>query len=345
VAAFFTVPEVHASQQVVSPTYLSRGLSVFEFYRNTIGYSQYRDMLPTLAPHGALAIALVVATGFAVRKRPDWRAPVLLAWAVLCLGVAVAWFHAAAFFYFWMTLGLFPAVAFAAARGPIRGVLAHAGPVGMRIGIVGFWILLLAPALAQTGLMLRDTQAVQRESLDFVQRNFRDRAGFHPESGLFCHAGGQPIPTHFSETIYRHFAGADRERNTERMMEQFRSAPIAFVVESFRLNQFPVELRRFWAENYQPYRASVFVAGRKLHGARGSEVDFELIVPGFYRWLPAAGPQAVRIDGQLLEPGEVLALDSGTYTADFVEDVPEGMLVLALREPPRTAPLAFYKSY
>jgi hypothetical protein len=89
----------------------------------------------------------------------------------------------------------------------------------------------------------------------------------------------------------------------------------------------------------------VFVAGRKLHGARGSEVDFELIVPGFYRWLPAAGPQAVRIDGQLLEPGEVLALDSGTYTADFVEDVPEGMLVLALREPPRTAPLAFYKSY
>ena len=57
-------------------------------------------------------------------------------------------------------------------------------------------------------------------------------------------------------------------------------------MQSFRLNQFPLELRRFWAANYQPYRASVFVAGRHLEGQRGAETSFELIVPGRYRWIP-----------------------------------------------------------
>ncbi len=345
VSAAFQVPEIHTSQQVMPQAYVSRGLSVFEFYRNTIGYSQYLDMLPTLAPQMVMLAGLAVATGYSVQRRPEWRVPVVLAWAVLALGAAVAAFHAAAFFYFWMTLGLFPAVAFAAARGPIRGVLEPLGR-GAPAVVAAWWLLLGVPGLLQMALMRGDTQAVQRESLGFAHRNFGSgEAGFQPESALFCHAAGQPIATHFSETIYRRFAGADRERNSEQMLGAFRAEPISFLVESFRLNQFPVELRRFWAENYQPYRASVFVAGRRLAGARGTRSVFELIVPGHYRWIPARGPHSVRIDGQLLGPGDVLAFDSGDHTADFVEDVPEGVLVLALNDPPGLAPLQFYKSY
>ena len=48
----------------------------------------------------------------------------MVAWAVLALGVAVLLFHAAAFSYFWMTLGLFPAVAFTLSRDSLRAALA-----------------------------------------------------------------------------------------------------------------------------------------------------------------------------------------------------------------------------
>ena len=191
-----------------------------------------------------------------------------------------------------------------------------------------------------------DSQAVQRESLAFIHRNFAgDQAGFHPESALFCRPGPPAIPSHFSETIYRRFAGSEREANTEQMIRTFERAPIQFILQSFRLNQFPVELRRFWSEHYQPYNASVFVAGRRLEGAAGTTRAFGLIVPGLYRWLPFEGFQSVRIDGRLVAAGNVVSLEPTSHTADFVEDVPGGILVLALRDPPSRAPRSFYKIY
>jgi hypothetical protein len=114
-------------------------------------------------------------------------------------------------------------------------------------------------------------------------------------------------------------------------------------VHSFRLNQFPVELRRFWAENYQPYQASVFVAGRRLAGPRGGEAAFELVVPGRYRWIPRGGPHPLALGERTLRAGEVVELAAGPHVARFVEDVPDGMLVLAVGEPPGPAPLPFYE--
>ena len=342
-ASAFGVPETHASQQVMTPAVVNRGLSVFEFYRHTIGYSQYRAMLPTLAPHFLLLAALAAASVLAVRRAAIARGGLALAWAVLLLGLAVGGFHAGAFFYFWMTLGLFPAAAFATARGPVQALLR---PAAAPLVVAGWWLLLLLPGLVTLGLMLNDTQSVQRESLAFVHRNFAEAdAGFHPESALFCRPGTPPIPTHFSETIYRRFAGPEREANAAKMIRTFESKPIKFIVQSFRLNQFPVELRRFWAENYQPYRASVFVAGRRLAGTRGSSLEFGLIVPGAYRWLPITGPQPVRIDGRLVAAGEVVRLEPRAHTADFVEDVPGGVLVLAVQDPPGPAPRSFFKYY
>jgi hypothetical protein len=118
--------------------------------------------------------------------------------------------------------------------------------------------------------------------------------------------------------------------------------PIKFIVQSFRLNQFPVELRRFWAENYQPYHASVFVAGRRLAGHRGGELPFELIVPGRYRWIPRGGPHPLVVDGRILRAGEVVELEAGMHVARFPEDLSDGILVLAVDEPPGPAPLSFY---
>ncbi len=343
VDAAFEVPGGHASRQPLTRSYFERGLSLFDFYRNTIGTSQYRAILPTLAPHLLLLVGLVAASWIALRRTAAHAARLALAWCVLLLGAGVAVFHAGAFGYFWMTLGLFPAVALALALEPIRALPVAFDPRTRRLWVAAWWGLLALPAALETGLLLSDTQAVQRESLAFVHRNFApDDVGFHPESGLFCQAGVQPIRTHLSHRIYQRFGGPDRDRHSARMMRTFREQPVKFIVQSFRLNQFPVKLRRFWAANYQPYRAAVFVAGRHLAGARGADDAFEVLVPGRYRWLPFTGPQPVAIDGTLLAAGASVDLDRGDYRAHFVEDVPGGMLVLAVDDPPGPAPQEFY---
>jgi hypothetical protein len=235
---------------------------------------------------------------------------------------------------------MFPAVAFALAR---EALVAQVPARHRRLAVTGFWCLLLVPAALHMALQLSDRQAVQRESLRFVHANFpREAAGFHPESGLFCQAGRSAFPTLLSQHLHLRFAGPRAELHTQRMLRRFRDTPIEFLLQSFRLNQLPVEVRRFLAENYQPYRAAVFVAGRELSGAGGAEVVFELLVPGRYRWLPEDGPARLAIGDRVIEPGGVIELDRGTHRARFAEDGAQGRLVLALREPPGEAPLPFY---
>ena len=356
VAVAFDVESSHASQDVVSVASVARGMGPFEFYRETLGLRQYRDMLPTLLPHMALALGLMAASLRAVRRRTYTR-ELTLAWAVLLLGLAVGAFHAGAFFYFWMTLGVFPAVAFAVARAPLwellRDSLALRGDAERaalpRLLAIVFWLALVLPGLLQMSLTRWDTQEQQRESLAFIHRNFsKETAGFHPERSPFCWRGEQPLPPFFSMTIYQHLDGPDPARNRhhlERMLATFEERPVAFLLESFRLNQFPVELRRFWAKHYQPYRGSVFVAGRNLEGSAGTHSEFELIVPGHYRWIPRDGPRELHIDGQVVPAGGILELEPGAHTARVIDDATEGMLVLALDDPPGLAPLKFYKAY
>jgi hypothetical protein len=344
--AAFDVPASHPSQRVMTPYYVGRALDIFDFYRQSLGFSQYRAMLPTLVPHALLLAACLAASVVAFRRRLASGATLLLVWAVLALGVGIAAFHAGAFFYFWMTLGLFPAAAFALALGPLRETLWPAAGRARALVTGLMWAALVAPAAVHAAALLGDTQAVQRESLAFIRRNFAaGDAGFHPERALYCGFAKAPLPLYFSQTIFRDFVGPQAETNRAHLEQRFRHEPIKFLVQSFRLNQFPIELRRFWAENYQPYRASVFVAGRRLEGARGEARDFELIVPGRYRWLPLAAPQRVRIDEQIVGAGEVVALASGPHTADFVDDATGGILVLALEDPPGPSPLPFYKVY
>lgn len=344
--AAFDVSPSHPSQRMVTPYNVGRALDIFDFYRRSLGFSQYRAMLPTLVPHALLLAASAAAGVLAWRRRAEGGPTLLLVLAVLALGAGIAAFHAGAFFYFWMTLGLFPAVAFALALGPLRDALLPAGARARALAGALLWAALAIPGAVKAAGLLADTQAVQRESLAFIDRNFEPGdAGFHPERALFCGLAEAPLPLYFSQTIFRDFAGPEAEANLAHMEQRFRGVPIKFLVQSFRLNQFPLELRRFWAENYQPYRASVFVAGRHLEGERGATRGFELIVPGEYRWLPLDAPRRVRIDETLLSAGDVVALAPGPHTAGFVEDATGGLLVLALEDPPGPAPLPFYKVY
>lgn len=333
----------HPARDVLPAPLLHAQLEVFEFYRATIGWSQYRALLPTLVPQLVL-LALLCAASARVIRRGGSDLRLLAAWLVLGTGLCVGLFHAAAFAYFWMTLGLFPAVALALGAEPIRREVLANDPRRVRAAAALLWLAIAVPGGVALWRGLDDTQAVQRDSIAFVHRNFEEQAGFHPESALFC-GPAQPLGSWFSYSIYRHFGGATRDAEVARFERTFRSLPVRYLLDSFRLEQFPPELREFWAANYQPYRASVFVAGRRLRGSRGSELPFELIVPGLYRWIPVGAPVGIRVGERSIGPGDVAPLGAGSHRARFDEDVPDGVLVLALAEPPRDAPRDFYKAY
>jgi hypothetical protein len=340
------VPEGQSALASLTPSVVGKQLSEFDYYRKTIGFSQYLGILPSLVPHALLLAALIAATIAGLLARKERMDGLWIAWATLALGGAVAAFHASAFAYFWMTLGLFPAVALAVSADSLRRALPDGRERTAALVTAGLWLLLVSQGAVRAAEMSIDTQGVQRESLAFVHRNFESTdAGFHPEHGPFCRREDETLGLYFSQVLYRHFAGPHRETYARNFLGHFRERPVKFLLESFRLNQFPVEIRRFFAENYQPYRASVFVAGRRLEGDRGQPIPFELIAAGRYRWLPFQEPQIVRIGDQVLEPGQVAHFDAGQHAAEFSVEAGMGMLVLALDDPPSLAPLSFYKSY
>jgi hypothetical protein len=342
VSAAFSVPAHHSALAGTSPEAVRSYLDVFGFYRATIGYSQYLASLPTLGPHAALLAAMIAAT---LGMRIARTRRMTLAWAVLALGAAVAAFHAAAFAYFLMTLGLFAAVSFTVALPALRSAFAAHWPTAERLAPPVLWAALLLGALLQTGLALDDSQAVQRDSLRFVHRNFSpERAGFQPETALFCGVK-QPIGLWFSQRIYRTFESPQRNREIQQLIERFRAEPVHYLVQSFRLNQFPTPVRVFWDENYQAYRDAVFVAGRRLQGNAGQRSAFDLLVSAPYRWLPIGNANAIRVDGEPLAPADVRFLSAERHEVSFGADGTRGLLVLALDEPPNRAPLPFYKVY
>jgi hypothetical protein len=335
VAAFYRV----ATGSVVLGT-----LGSFAFYRETLGFAHYRAMLPTLLPHGALLLALVAASVAAARRRE--RSPALVvAWAVLLLGLVVALAHAGAFFYFWMTLGLFPAVALALGADAIRAAPAPRWRRAATFLFAAVWLGLGAQAAVESRDLLRDTQSVQAASLAFVARNFapQDR-GFQAEHADFCRADPDPFPVYFSQLIHKRFSGPQAPENGQAFLEEFKTRPVKFMVSSWRMNQFPPAIQSFWRAHYQPYFASVWVAGRRISGREGDVATHELIVSGPYRWLPQAPGSALVVDGERVEPGGVIELAAGSHRVELEADVASGLLVLALPEPPgRHGP--FYKGF
>src|SRR5262249_39705536 len=67
VAAAFQAPAGRPVRTELSREFVASGLSLFEFYRHTIGWREYREMLPTLLPHALALAALAIATPGALR--------------------------------------------------------------------------------------------------------------------------------------------------------------------------------------------------------------------------------------------------------------------------------------
>lgn len=323
------------------PTSVAGGMSVFSFYRATLGYRVYIGMLPTLVPHVLLGALLI----FALLKGETRGSPehhlLLLSFAVLNLGGVVTLFHAAAFPYFWITLGLFPATAIALGTPALMKSLT---PGRARLVFDGGIVLLVLVALPASILLLKNSQDIQAQSLSFIEENFEiDDNGFHPESALFCRQDNRPFPTYFLQHINRLFYGDSAEQNIAGFLEEFRERPVIFILDSYRLAQFPPEVQDFWNRAYVPYAPAVAVPGREVHLTPDAGTLFEVVVEGQYRWWPAEStPLAVlRVNGQLLDPYSSVILMPGMYELEALGRA-DGIIAMDLPVPPSDSLAPFY---
>jgi hypothetical protein len=321
------------------------GFDVFDFYRRAVGNRVYLGMLPTLGGHFVFGALFAVACLFAVgrRGRGGGVPSLAVALALLLLGWAVARFHAGAFPYFWMTLGLFPAAvagyALEAAVDWLPGRRAQLGAVGVIAA------LLVASGLPAAVRLLADTQSVQAESLAFIGRHFGPgEVGFHPERAPFCRALESPFPTYFSQHIVFRFRGDQGEENTQTFLEEFRTRHVRYILDSHRLRQFPAPILRFWARNYGIYHSRVLLPARPLAGTAGEEEVFEAVAPGPYTWhqRPEEGMGSLAVDGATVPPDGTIDLAAGEHRASFSGGRVHGTLWLEVGEAPDPTTEPFY---
>jgi hypothetical protein len=320
------------------------GMSTFANYRAELGFIYYVLMLPTLVAHFGLLALLVYATVRAIRRDDTpWRT-LLLAWAIVALGISVMLFHAGAFPYFWMTLGLFPAAALAVGLDPIRRSFPR--PQVWRIVAGSIWALLIVQATFTQAGLLQDTQRVQRESLAFIDRNFTpDQEGFHPERALFCRDAADPFPTFLERPAMRRYWGPEGEPLAQEFIGEFRQRPVVFLLDSFRLSWFPPEIQDFWDSNYELYYESVWIPRLTIGGPRGSRRSLEVIVPGAYKWQHGDGRPDLRLASRLIAKGDTVELQPGGHDIELLRDIEDGSLVLVLAEPPREPTSPFQKRF
>ena len=320
------------------------GLSTFAYYRSEIGFFVYVMMLPTLLAHFVLlALLLYASTSSSRRDDTAWR-KLAVAWAIVALGIAVMLFHAGAFPYFWMTLGLFPAAAFAVGLDPIRSSFTRTH-LWRVVGGSICAVLVIQATLTQAGL-LQDTQRIQRDSLAFIDRNFdANQEGFHPERALFCRDTADPFPIFITGPGLRRYWGPERERLSQELIGEFRRRPVVFMLDSFRLDWFPPEIQDFWDSNYQLYYKSVWIPRLKLDGPRGSRGSLHVLVPGTYRWQSGDGRPDLRLAGRLIAKGDNVDLQAGGNDLEFLRNIEAGSLIFDMVEPPREVERSFYKLF
>jgi hypothetical protein len=317
-------------------------MDVFRFYREFLGYRYYGEMLPyMLGPIGLLAVQLVLLPS-ALSRGGQARLLAFLVTAVLGLGLAVGLFHAGAFPYFWMTLGLFPAVALAIGLPFIL----HLKQRTRRRILAPFWAVFVATTVYAGVELSDDRQAVQRETLDFIRTNFPSNLeGFHNTRALFCRDLNDPLPTRFSQNIYNEFFGAGADEAAESLAAEFRSRPIAFLIFTFRLKQFPEPVRRFWIEHYVPYSGPVYVAGTAIDDAGPLQFEFDVLVPGAYTFYSNEIGARLKIGTTELGPRDTIRLVPGYHTIDRSQAGGGAIFALAIPAPPGPTNARFYTPF
>jgi hypothetical protein len=328
VVALFRAWTAHAFAPPPPSAAWERGWDSHAFYRNAVGFGLYLRMLDTLGPHLVIGLLLVAAT--LTRRDALDRKQLALAWAVLGLGAAVAVVHPSAFAYFWMTLGLFPAVAGAIALDPIRRMFKN--PLIPGVLVTALWVALLSLTLPVALRMTEDTQRIQRSALAFVDRTFAPSArGFHPEGALFCRRDPDPFRIYVAPVI----AGSFRDvSSTRAFIAAFVDKPVAFIVASYRLAMFPKPVVDFWNQHYVLYGPAVFVPGFMVGKDAARVRDVDVIVPGKYRWLSRPADARAEIDGVPISHGASVSLGAGKHTLRAADAVQSGMLAFATDMPP-----------
>ena len=324
------------------PVSIEGAFKLFDFYRRIIGYRVYAAMLPSLMPQIALGVLMIVATVDALRRRTAHRASLMTAWAVSLGGLVVGAWHAGAFPYFWITLGLFPAAAVAFAWPGIADVLRS--PKLATLVFAGSLAWLLAQAIPYDLALLQDTQAVQRESMSFIERDLPASArGFQADGALFCRRDPAPFLVYLREHVETRFSGEKSQQNIDELIAKFRARPLSFFVHTHRLASFPIPIQRFWAEHYVLYTGRVYVPGRRFRSAEGAQVPFETLAPNRFVW-HAEGPRgaSLQIAGRSVAPGERIDLPAGVHALRLPERIDWGLLTLALKDPPRPILESFF---
>jgi hypothetical protein len=321
---YLVVPSV---ANLVSESALASSAATMDWYRARLGFRIYTVHAPRLWVHWLLFGILLLWTAAVLRqKRRDAALRIATCWLLLVLGLAVAIVHGSSFAYFVMTAGLFPAVALGLAAGPALARWESRAPLAIAVLVA----LLAATSVPEALGTMQGSQHRQRETMQLIERtSLRDKRGYQVEGALFCSSDPDPLPAMFTQQILsRRAQGAGA---FDGFIAEFRSRPIAYIVESFRMRQFPDKVREFWDEHYVPYAASLRVAGWRVTGSV-RESAHEVIVPGTYRWIPGGRfPEAfIQVDGQSLAPGESLHLDAGPHLVSRADGDAEGLLVLTL---------------
>ncbi len=313
-----------------TPVGLERGLDLFRWYRSFFGYRVYAGLLPTLWPQILMLGLVVLALARASRVRGAALRTVGVAVVCALLGLGVGAFHAGAFPYFVITLGVFLAVSVAIAWGPVLELVPRTGP---RIALVAVsWMLLHAVPYRHETLI--DTQRVQRETLADAEALPATWRGFHPEGALVCRPDPSPLPFFVSESLAVRFQGPRAAEETARLLDEMRDRPVAFLVRTHRLTAFPLPLVKFWNSHFVHYRGQLSLAGTKVEGPPGFQQVVDFHVAGRYRWWSDGA--VLSVDGKPLRPGEAIDLPAGVHTLLLAQGG-GGSLMLATDRPPTPA--------
>ena len=324
---------------------VAAGLEAMNWARQNQGYRIYTVHADRLIVHWALFVVLVTwSLGAIWRHKASDFALLASCWLALLLGLVVIRFHGSSYAYFIMTAGLFPAVALSMAT---CRPLARAGRMAWPV-VVSLIVLAAFQSAHESVEMLADTQLEQRETMRLVHDSkLRDRRGYQVEGALFCSRDPDPLPVMFSQEIWRRFhASPKASQATADFIAELRDRPVAYFVESYRMNQFSAEVRMFFAEHYVWYARSLFVAGFNIERA-GTAGNVDVIVPGAYRWVPdPENPdESIEVGATLLHPLSVIELDTGKHNVAVSRLGAKGSLLPAdLPLVTRDAYPAFYHS-
>lgn len=319
------VPE---AASLASTRGVTSAIATMEWTRKAQGYRIYVVHATRLVVHWAALVVLAAWSARVARKRDSGALPVLgAAWGTLLLGLAVVRFHGSSFPYFIMTAGLFPAIALAL---PADRILARAGRSGWPL-LAALVAMAAMQSARESVEMLADTQSEQRATLRMVLASgLRTRRGYQVEGALLCSRDPDPLPTLFSQDIWRRFVDSPvAAQNAADFIAHLRSAPVAYVVESYRLRQFPETIRQFFAAHYVWHARSLFVAGYRLTGLSDT-VEVDVIVPGRYRWDAASdvAPTSILVDASPVAPSSEVELSVGIHRISTTGAPAFGSLIL-----------------